>query len=40
MTWSNRVRASQTTVESLRIIGLQARVIVESNEISHFPMSF
>jgi len=33
MTWSNRVTR---TVESLLVIGLQARVNVESHEISHF----
>jgi len=33
MTWSSRVTK---TVESLRVIGLQARVNVESHEISHF----
>jgi len=31
MTWSSRAR-----VESLRVIGLQARVNVELHEISHF----
>jgi len=35
MTWSSRVR-----VESLRVIGLQARVNVESHEISRFSMTF
>ena len=33
MTWSSRITR---TVESLRIIGLQARVNVESHEISRF----
>jgi len=33
MTWSSRVTK---TVESLRVIGLQARVNVKSHEISHF----
>ena len=33
MTWSSRVTE---TVESLRVIGLQARVNVESHEVSHF----
>jgi len=40
MTWSSRVESSQRRVtrtgESLRVINLQARVNVESNEISHF----
>ena len=33
MTWSSRVTK---TVESLRVIGLQARVNFKSHEISHF----
>jgi len=33
MTWSSRVTK---TVESLRVIGLEARVNVESHKISHF----
>ena len=37
MTWSSRVTR---TVELFRVIGLQARVIVESNKISQFPMTF
>ena len=35
MTWSSQSRVT-STVESLRIIGLQARVNVESHEISRF----
>jgi len=35
MTWSSQSRVTKT-VESLRVIGLQARVNVESDEISHF----
>ena len=33
---SSKNFSSRVTVESLRVIGLQARVNVESNEISHF----
>ena len=42
MTWPSRVRVMTwpsrvtRTVESLRVIGLQARVNVESHEILHF----
>jgi len=39
MTWSSQSRVTRT-VESLRVIGLQARVNVESNEISHFFYDF
>jgi len=39
MTWSSQSRVTRT-VESLRVIGLQARVKVESNEISHFFYDF
>jgi len=35
MTWSSQSGVTKT-VESLRFIGLQARVMVESHEISHF----
>jgi len=35
MTWSSQSRVGRT-VESLRVIGLQTRVNVESHEISHF----
>jgi len=35
MTWSSQIRVTRT-VESLRVVGLQARVNVESHEISHF----
>jgi len=38
MTWSSQVRVTRT-IKLLRVIGLQARVSVESNEIQHFPMS-
>jgi len=35
MTWSSHSRVTRT-VESLRVIGLQVRVNVESHEISRF----
>jgi len=35
MTWSSQSRVTRT-VESLRVIGLQARVNVESHEIFRF----
>ena len=34
MTWSSQSRVTKT-IESLRVIGLQARVNFESHEISH-----
>jgi len=43
LTSDDKVETSQSrvamTVESLRVIGLQARVSVESNEISHFSIT-
>jgi len=38
MTWSSRVRVESQELSkmTLRVIGLQARVNVEPNEISHF----
>ena len=39
MTWSSQSRVT-VTVESLRVIALQARVKVESNEISYFFYDF
>ena len=39
MTWSSQRRVTGTVV-SLRIIGFQAQVNLESVEVYHFPMSF
>jgi len=40
MTFSSRVTQVTKTVESPRVIGLEARINVESNEISHFYVFF